>query len=412
MPHRSDRVPSKPDPLSREVEAALDGVRLQELDASGRMPAKGARGASLVMGTIAGFSGDDVIVELGPRAQGVISRGEFEEGPQVGEVFEFSMHGLEDGLHLLSRKEAKALAAWDELAVGARVEARVVGQNTGGLELKIGPISAFLPASQVSLGREEDLARYFGQNLVCEVIDLDPSKKRVVLSRRKLLEEERDESRKSLVGVLAPGQLVTGKVTRVEPFGAFVDIGGGVEALLHVSNISRKRVENAADALSVGQQVRAMVLEIKEGGKRIGIGTKQLEADPWDEVSARIAPEAVLQGRVVRLMDFGAFVELLPGIEGLLHVSQLAKDRVRRVQDAIKVGQEVSVRVLSVDPAQKRISLSRLDARGAVLGSDEAVEGTVIQEVLGRQQGGTASTNLGSLFKKALERKKGAGRSP
>lgn len=406
MSTRQNRESRPNDPLSVEVEAALEGVNLQELDETGRMPRKGAAKTNLVKGVVVGVSGDDVIVELGPRAQGVIKKTEFEEVPQVGQTFEFTMHGMEDGLHVLSRKEAKALAAWDDLTLGARVEARVTGQNTGGLELKVGPISAFMPASQVSLGREDDLHRFLGQTFECEVIELDPSKKRIVLSRRKVLESTRDESRKQMMGALTPGQLITGKVTRIETFGAFVDIGGGVEALLHVSQISRKRVENAGDVLKSGEQVRAMILEIKEGGKRISLGMKQLEADPWDEVGGRLGVGQVLTGKVVRLMEFGAFVELMPGIEGLLHVSQISKERVRRVQDAIKLGSEVSVRVLNVDSQQKRVSLSRMDERGAIIGSEDSVEGAVIQDMLDKQAGGKVQTNLGSLFKKAMEQKK------
>ena len=407
MSQRPQRPSSEKDALSREVDAALEGINLQELDEQGRAPRKGgARPSGMVRGIVQGFSGEDVIIELGPLDQGVIKKIEFDAPPAVGAAVEFTKHGMEDGLHLLSLKEAKALAAWDELALGARVEARVSGQNTGGLELRIGPVSAFMPASQVGLGREEDLHRYLGQTLECEVVELDAGKRRVVLSRRKVLESARDESRKQLMGALTAGQLVTGKVTRVEPFGAFVDIGGGVEALLHVSNISRKRVSSAADVLKTGDQVRAMILEIKEGGKRIGIGTKQLEADPWDEMAQRIAPGQVITGKIVRVMDFGAFIELLPGIEGLLHVSQVSKERVRRAQDVLKVGAEFAVRVQSVDTQQKRISLSRFDDRGALIGSEDSVEGAVIQEVLERQSGAKAQTNLGSLFKKALDQKR------
>ncbi len=408
MTTRPDRSNSKSDPLSKEVESALEGINLQELDDQGRPPTRGASAAArrLVKGTVAGISGDDVIIELGPRSQGVIRKTEFESLPKVGEVFEFSMHGMEDGLHTLSRKEAKVLAAWDELAVGSRVEARVTGQNTGGLELRIGPVAAFMPASQVSLSREENLAQFIGKNLECEILELDGGKKRVLLSRRKVLEEAREDARKDAVGGISPGQLVTGKVTRVEKFGAFVDIGGGVEALLHVSNISRARVENASDVLKSGQQVRAMVLEIKDNGKRIGIGTKQLEADPWDEIASRVGVGQLMQGKVVRLMEFGAFVELLPGIEGLLHVSQISKERLRKVQDALKVGESVSVRVMTVDPKLKRVGLTRFDERGALIGSEDAVEGTVIQEMLDKQAGGKVQTNFGSLFKKALEQKK------
>lgn len=403
----STRPDRNADPLAKEVDAALEGVNLQELDASGQMPGKGLRGdRHLMRGAVVGFSGADVIVELGPRMQGVIKKSEFEEVPAIGASFEFTLRGQEDGLWVLSRQEAKSLAAWNELSVGARVEARVSGQNTGGLELRIGPIAAFMPASQVSLSREDNLAQFIGQKMVCEVLELDPGKKRVLLSRRTVLEGEREESRKDALGHLQSGQIVNGKVTRIEPFGAFVDIGGGLEGLLHVSNISRKRVENAGEVLKKGDTVRAMILDIKEGGKRIGLGMKQLEADPWDEIGHRVSVGQILQGRVTRLMEFGAFVELMPGIEGLLHVSQLGKDRVRRVQDAVKPSEELSVRVLNVDTKQKRISLTRLDERGAVIGSDDAVEGSVIDEVIQKNSGGKAATNLGNLFKKALDQKR------
>ncbi len=402
------------DSLSLEVEAALEGINLQDLDESGRAPAaRGSKGGAgpragerLVKGTVVGVSGDDVIVELGPLAQGVIKRLEFDETPAVGAVFEFSLHGMEDGLHVLSRKEAKTLAAWNDLAVGARVEARVTGQNTGGLELRIGPIAAFMPASQVGLGREDNLAQYLNRNLECEVLEIDPSKKRVLVSRRAVLETEREAARKDAVGTLSPGQIVQGKVTRVEPFGAFVDIGGGVEGLLHVSNISRKRVENATEAVKKSDVVRVMILEIKEGGKRIGLGMKQLEADPWDDVGSRVAAGQTVSGKIVRLTEFGAFVELLPGVEGLLHVSQMAKERVRRPQDAVKLGQTITVRVQNVDSKQRRVSLTRFDERGALIGSEDSVESGLIDEMLERNAGSKASTNLGSLFKKALGEKK------
>jgi small subunit ribosomal protein S1 len=405
---RPDRPQKKPDSLNREVEAALEGVNLQELDEGGRTPAqkKARTERGLVRGTVVGFSGDDAIVELGPTAQGVIKKSQFDELPKIGASFDFSMHGQEDGLWVLSLQEAKALAAWDELAVGARVEARVTGQNSGGLELKIGPISAFMPASQVSLSREDDLAQFLNQKFVCEVLEIDSARKRVTLSRRTLLESEREEQRREMVGHLATGQIVQGKVTRVESFGAFVDLGGGVEGLVHVSNIARRRVENAGDVLKKGDAVRALILEIKDGGKRIGLGLKQLEADPWDEIGARFGVGQVLSGKVVRAMEFGAFVEVAPGIEGLVHVSQLGKDRVRRVQDAVKVGETIGVRVLSIDPKQKRIALSRLDERGALIGSEDSVASAEIEEMLQKNQPPRSGTNLGNLFKKALDKKK------
>ncbi|MBI5434571.1 MAG: S1 RNA-binding domain-containing protein [Planctomycetes bacterium] len=393
--------PSSNDPLQSEIESALDGINLQDLDEQGRAPrAKGARGPSLWKGVVAGVSGRDVIIELGPRAQGVIALTEFETEPKVGEVFEFTAHGQEDGLWKLSRREAKALAAWNDIEVGSLVKARVSGQNTGGLELSIGPLRAFMPASHVSLERVENLAQFIGQAFEVEVLEVDIDKKRVLVSRRSVLAKERETQRETTVGGLAVGQLIQGKVTRVEAFGAFVDLGG-LEGLVHVSALSRTRVENPADVVHVGQQVKAKIMKIEDGGRRIALSMKELEADPWEEVGNRIAPGLQISGRVVRLMEFGAFVELLPGIEGLLHVSQMGKERVRRPQDAVKPGETVSVRVVTVDPRAKRIALSRLDDRGALIGSEDAVEGSVIEEVIQRTQV-EAKTNLGSLFKKAL----------
>lgn len=393
------------DPLSREIDAALDGMRLQELDAPGERAKKSAGGRELKKGVIVGTSGDDVFVELGPRMQGVISRKEFDEPPKVGAVFEFTLHGREEELWVLSRRAAQEISAAEEIEVGAKVKARVTGQNTGGLELRIGPLAAFMPHSQIG-ARSEEASALLGQTIVCVVLEIDRDRKRVLLSRRAVLDEEKAEARKESVGKLSTGQVLKGKVTRVEPFGAFVDLGGGLEGLVHVSNLSRRRVESAKEVLSPGQQVDVQVLEIKDGGQRIGLGMKQLEADPWQEAERRYTPDTVVKGKVTRLAEFGAFVELEPGLEGLLHVSQLAKDRVRRPGDVVKVGQELSVRIVGVEPSRSRISLSRLDPRGAVLGSEEAVDASVIDQELAKNSPKNLGTNLGSIFKRALDDKK------
>ncbi|MCE9594823.1 MAG: S1 RNA-binding domain-containing protein [Planctomycetes bacterium] len=407
--------PASNDPLRQEIDSALEGINLQDLDELGRAPAKGAKGAKAVKGptlwkgVVAGVSGKDVIVELGPRAQGVIALSEFDDVPKVGDVFEFSAHGQEEGLWKLSRREAKALAAWNEVEVGSRVKARVSGQNTGGLELAIGPLRAFMPASHVALERIENLAQFIGQTFEVEVLEVDVDKKRVLVSRRSVLSKERESQRQEAVGGLAVGQVIQGKVTRVEAFGCFVDLGG-FEGLVHVSALSRTRVENPSDVVHVGQQIKAKIMKIEDGGRRIGLSMKELEADPWDEVGNRITPGLQITGRVVRLMEFGAFVEVFPGIEGLLHVSQLGttaggKERVRRPQDVVKPGETISVRVLTVDPRGKRIALTRFDERGALIGSEDSVDGSVIDEVLQKTSQVEAKTNLGALFKKAMDKK-------
>jgi small subunit ribosomal protein S1 len=344
-----------------------------------------------------------VIVELGPTMQGVIQLAEFESPPGVGLSFEFTLHGQEDGLWLLSRRGARLVAAWNELEAGATCKAEVMAVNTGGLELKVGPLRAFMPASQVALHRVEDLGDLVGQTLTCEVLEVEPEKKRVVLSRRAVLEREREEGRTEALGRISPGATLTGKITRIEPFGAFVDVGGGVEGLVHVSNLSRRRVEKPDDFVKVGQDVRVMVLELKEGGKKIGLGMKQLEPDPWDHARASYPEGRLLTGTITRLADFGAFVELEPGLEGLLHVSQLATQRVNSPREVVKAGESVSVRVISVDPHARRISLSRLDDRGALLGSEESADGDTIDEVVRASNAQKATTNLGALFKRAMK---------
>ncbi len=405
--------PKDKDPLSAEIDAALEGVNLQEIGATTGAGGKtGAAGSKLKRGTIVGLSGKDVFVELGPRVQGVISISEFEKTPAVGEVYEFSLHGREDDLWVLSRKEAQLVAAWDDITPGALVKARVTGQNTGGLELKVGPLPAFMPASQVGLTHEANLSSYLLQTLVCQVLEVDADRKRILLSRRAVLEKERDEELREAIGKFASGQVVRGKVTRVEPFGAFVALGGGVEGLVHVSNLSRRRIENAKDFVQPGQEVEVQILEIKDGGKKVGLGMKQLEADPWQDAATRFAPDSVVSGRVTRLTEFGAFVEIAPGLEGLIHLSQLAKERVRRASDVLKAGQEVSVRVISVEPGRERMSLSRLDARGAVIGSEEAVDASVIDEALQKTQKPPTGTNLGNLFRRAMSDPKKPGPGP
>jgi len=404
-------TPRKPsgsdDPLSREIDAALDGLNLQEIDqpARPRKDAGGKRpdGARTQRGTVVDVRGDDVFVELGPRMQGVAPLGDFSPDPKIGDEFDFLLRGRDDELWILSRYTAKAeIAIGDDVTPGALVKAKITGQNTGGLEAKVGAVSAFLPASQVSLHREENLGQFLNQVLTCEVVEVDRERKRIVLSRRKLLERERDSARQETVGRISVGQVLKGKVTRVEEFGAFVDLGG-VEGLVHVSQLSHQRVEKAGTVIAAGQEVEVQVLKIEDGGKRIGLGMKQLQPDPWASVASRFAVDSVVTGKITRLQEFGAFVEIAPGVEGLLHVSAMAKDRVRHPKDAVKPGQEVSVRIVAVEPGRSRISLSRMDARGAMLGSEESVDASVIDEALRTQNSEALGTSLGSIFQRAFD---------
>jgi len=354
-------------------------------------------GSSLFRALVVDTNQKDVVLELGPRTQGVVPVEEFSEPPAVGSELKVSVVKREDGLWICSVTAARAISSWEEMEVGSLVKGRVIGINKGGLELKIDGLDGFMPASQIALHHVEDLASYAGQTLVCEVLEIDREKRRIVTSRRAVLEAEARQKREEAAGALMEGSILRGKVARLESYGAFVDIGG-VEGLLHVSNISHQRVEHPEEKLKVGQDIEVQVLKIEEGGRRIGLGMKQLEADPWEVAQDKLREDVVINGVVRRLVDFGAFVELVPGVDGLLHVSQLGAGRVNRASDVLKVGEELSVRIVSFDPVQRRVSLSRLDPRGALLGSEEAAGGEEIDRVLKTEE--SIGTNLGSLFAK------------
>jgi small subunit ribosomal protein S1 len=302
-----------------------------------------------------------VFVEVpGGRTQGVLPVQQFPEGPPApGTEVEVDIEGYDDanGLLLLTRKGAAVEADWSSVAPGMVVEARVTGTNKGGLSVDVNGIRGFMPISQVELLRVESLEPYVNQRLRCEVTEVDPAERNLVVSRRILLEREREESREKLWQELAEGQVRTGVVRSVRDFGAFVDLGGA-DGLLHVSEMSWQRVQDPSTIVQPGQTVKVVVLRIDRERRKLSLGLKQLTASPWDNIEEKYPHSHVVKGTVTRLADFGAFVELEPGVEGLIHISELAPQRVRRVSDIVQPGQEVQVMVLSVDPGQRRISLS------------------------------------------------------
>ena len=269
---------------------------------------------------------------------------------------------------------AGAGAIWDTLQSGQVIEATCVGTNKGGLEMELaGGHRAFLPASQVAIERVNDLDKFIGQKLECEVQRVERrGQGNVVLSRRVILEKERAKEAEKLKDTLAVGQVVEGTVQRIAPFGAFVDIGG-IDGLVHVSDLSHERIGQGEAAVrkmvSEGQQVRVEILKLDWENQRIGLGMKQLQADPYAEKMGAIEEGAEVSGRVTKIMDFGAFVELAPGVEGLIHISELDHKRVKAVSDAVKPDEVVNVKVLSVDPGSRRIGLSMKALKPAPAGA-------------------------------------------
>lgn len=350
------------DAMERELQEALGGLSDKDLFAEERPAAKREAAASgLKKGRVFRVHGADVFIDLpGGRTQGVLNSQLFPQGPPpIGTEIEVSIEGFDrdSGVYLLSLKGAAVEADWDSVAVGMIVEGRVTGSNKGGLEVDVNGIRGFMPISQIELFRVEDLAPYVNQRLRCLVAEVEPAERNLVLSRRALLEKEREEMRDKLWAELAEGQVRQGVVRSVKDFGAFVDLGG-VDGLLHVGDMSWVRVTDATKVVQPGQSIRVLVLRIDRDTRKVGLGLKQLEASPWDNITEKYFVGSVVSGKVSRLMDFGAFVELEPAVEGLIHISELSPQRVRRVGDVVKEGQQVQVMVLSVDPAQRRIGLS------------------------------------------------------
>jgi small subunit ribosomal protein S1 len=279
--------------------------------------------------------------------------------PALGSEVDINIEGYDNanGLLILTRRGAAVEAAWSSVAVGMVVEARVTETNKGGLAVAVNGIRGFMPISQIDLYRVESTDQYVNQKLLCMVTEVDVEERNLVVSRRVLLEKEREEQREKLWQELAEGQVRKGVVRSIRDFGAFVDLGG-VDGLLHISEMSWQRVQKAEDIVKPGQSVEVVVLKIDHEKRKLSLGLKQLTTSPWDQAGMKYAPNTVVKGKVTRIMEFGAFVELEAGLEGLIHISELAPQRVRKVGDVVQPGQEVQVAVLRVDPAQKRISLS------------------------------------------------------
>jgi small subunit ribosomal protein S1 len=375
--------------IADELDAALKGMDDKEL--YGADDSKRARDVAAAQadrgrkkGTVISVRPPDIFVEIpGGRGQGVLTMEQFPDGPpKVGTEVEISIEGYdpENGLLLLSRHGSAVHADWSSVAEGMTVEARVIETNKGGLAVDVNGIRGFMPISQIDRARVENTEQFVNQKLLCIVTDVDKEERNLVVSRRALLEKEREEQRAKLWEELQVGQIRTGVVGNVRDFGAFVDLGG-VDGLLHVSEISWKRITDATQALQPGQMIKVVVLKIDGDRRKVSLGLKQLEASPWENVATKFSAGRFVKGTVTRTMDFGAFVELEPGIEGLIHISELARNKVWRVTDVVKPGQEVEVKVLSVDPEARRISLSLREALPQeVVKKDDEEEETAVDE--------------------------------
>ncbi|MGH2962098.1 MAG: 30S ribosomal protein S1 [Solirubrobacterales bacterium] len=335
----------------------------------------------VVGGEVVRIDKDEVLVDIGYKSEGVIPATELSIRRSVDPATEVSLGDRVDALVLtkedaegrliLSKKRARFEKAWRRIEAAAEsgepVDGTVIEVVKGGLILDLG-VRGFLPASLVDIRRVHNLDEFMGNQLECKVIELNRSRNNVVLSRRAVLEEERKEVRQQILGRLQPGQIVEGKISNIVDFGAFVDLDG-IDGLIHISELSWSHVNHPSEVLSIGDTVRVKVLDIDRDRQRISLGLKQTREDPWQRVLDSYSSGDVLEGKVTKVVAFGAFVEIVPGVVGLVHISELAEHHVESPSEVVSPGDEVRVKILEIDEERRRISLSikRVDGQGLPL---------------------------------------------
>lgn len=353
--------------LEADFEAALEGVAIDALldaGASAKAEAPIDPGSRL-MATVLSIGPDTAFVDLGGRRQGAMKlAGLLDAGidlPAVGDSIEVSVGSRNDDDNLYDvalANRAVSVEDWSQIQAGMIVEARVTAANKGGLECEVAGLRGFMPASLVSTWRIENLEEMVGQTLDSLVTEIVPEARRLVLSRRAVIEKQAADAKAKMLETLEPGVEFDGIVRSVREFGAFVDIGNGVEGLIHVSELSWDRVANAADVLKAGEKVRVVVKKVDRETGKIGLSARDLIESPWKRAGDKYHVGATVKGVVSRIAQFGAFVKLEPGVEGLVHISELATRRIRSVSDVAREGQQVECRVITIDPDEQRLSLS------------------------------------------------------
>ena len=309
---------------------------------------------------------ESVLFELPNQQNGAVPLKQFDEPPEPGTVMEVLVTGFSkaEQIHELVVPGASVdVLDWSDVQDGVVVQAKITGHNKGGLECEVNQIRGFIPASQVSMFRVEDFSTYVDQTLQCVVTEANPERRNLVLSHRAILEREREEAREKLLEELEIGQIREGTVTRLQNFGAFVDLGG-IDGLIHISQLSWDNIRHPSEVVSEGQSVKVRIEKLDKETGKIGLSYRDLMHHPWEGIDSKYPIGAVVKGTVSKLMDFGAFVKLEAGIEGLVHISELSHKRVNRVSHVVEEGQRVEVKVLSVDQESQRISLSMKQAAG------------------------------------------------
>ena len=354
--------------LDREIMGGLAGLDVtspDQMDDVYEERAETYEINQIVQGTVVRIDDDEVVVDIGYKSEGVVQRDEWEtddELPNPGDSIEVLLEEFEDelGIILLSKRKADRQREWEKIiqthAEGDIVKGEVTRKIKGGLLINIG-VNVFLPASQVDIRRPPDIGEYIGQEIECVILKIDEARRNIVVSRRKLIEEQRNKLKKALLEEISEGELRKGVVKNIADFGAFVDLGG-LDGLLHITDMSWGRINHPSEMVSIDDEIEVKILNIDREKEKIALGLKQKEASPWDDVETKYPVGNKVTGDVVNVMSYGAFVKLEDGIEGLVHISEMSwTKRINHPSEMVNVGEEVDVVVLNIDTTKQEISL-------------------------------------------------------
>jgi len=351
--------------LQAEIDAALADMSVDEmLDSAGPATRTGGSAPGLRTtrtGRVVRIHDGEVFVEFGPKSQGVCPASQFDEPPALNSSVEFVVERLDafESLLILSLPGAVQKADWGSLAMGQVVEARCVGMNKGGLEMEVAHHRGFMPAGQVDVRSVPDISVFLGEKFPCKIIELKKEKNRLVLSRKAVLLEEREEAKAKLLGELEPGHVRRATIVGVKPYGAFADLGG-LDGLIPVGELAHERIRDPSDVVKLGDVVDVKIVSIdrEKTPPRVSLSRKQVLSNPAVEAMQKIEQGQTVSGRVTRITEFGAFVELAPGVEGLVHISEVSHNRIPSVSSVLSKDQVIQTKVLSVDTERGRIGLS------------------------------------------------------
>ncbi|MCH8005142.1 MAG: 30S ribosomal protein S1 [Planctomycetes bacterium] len=319
---------------------------------------------NILSGRVVGKAGDDVVVDVGLKSEGLVNKTEFDDynGLKIGDVVEVYLEELEDetGTVRLSKRKADRIRGWEKILETKKeddvVEGKCMRKIKGGLLVDIG-VPVFLPASQVDIRRPSDIGAYIGKTIRAVILKVDEERRNIVISRRRLMEKEREQAKHQLLMDVSEGDIIKGTVTNIADFGAFVDLGG-LDGLLHITDISWGRISHPSEVVRIGDEIRVKILTIDRNKEKIALGLKQLEASPWESIEEKYPVGARIKGKVVNLVSYGAFVQLEEGIEGLVHISEMSwTKRINHPSELVNVEDEVEVVVLDINKKKHEISL-------------------------------------------------------